>query len=58
MKIILTSVLVSFSVSFIMMKWHIHNASALFEKHLRDSDVWFKEQLSEVLHTIVRHKNQ
>lgn len=48
MKIILTSVLVSFSVSFVMMKWHITNATQLFEKHLIESDIWFRKQLTEL----------
>lgn len=55
MKVILTSVLVSFSVSFIMMKWHITNATQLFEKHLRESDIWFKKQLTELSELVKRH---
>ncbi|HEL1612416.1 TPA: hypothetical protein TXL52_000451 [Streptococcus suis] len=31
MGIILTSILVSFTVSFLMMKWHIHNINKLYE---------------------------
>ncbi|CYU92188.1 Uncharacterised protein [Streptococcus suis] len=56
MKIILTSVLVSFGVSFIMMKWHIINATQLFEKHLRESDIWFQKQLTELSELVKRHK--
>ncbi len=27
------------------MKWHIINATQLFEKHLRESDIWFQNSL-------------
>lgn len=56
MGVILTSILVSFTVSFMMMKWHITNATQLFEKHLRECDVWFQKQLTELSDIVKRHK--
>ncbi|CAM2762393.1 Uncharacterised protein [Streptococcus acidominimus] len=57
MGIILLSAFISFGVSFVMMKWHITNATQLFEKHLRESDIWFQKQLTELSELVKRHKH-
>lgn len=58
MEALIISILFSFIVSFIMMKWHIHNTSVLFEKHMQDSDAWFKEQTKILLNILIQHKRQ
>lgn len=58
MDIIVISAVVSFCVSFIMMKWHIHNASILFKKHLEDSDNLLKEQMANILNSLIQRKHQ
>lgn len=58
MEILIVSILSSITISFIMMKWHIHNTSVLLEKHIHDSDVWFKEQMKILLTSLTQHKHQ
>ncbi|HEL9633916.1 TPA: hypothetical protein U0K44_000734 [Streptococcus suis] len=47
MGIILTSILVSFTVSFLMMKWHIHNINKLINKFCEG---YFETENSNIKH--------
>lgn len=52
MGIILTSILISFTVSFLMMKWHIHNINKLYEGYFELENSNIEKFAKEIMHRL------
>ena len=57
-ELILASFLVSFVVSYTMMKWHSLQVNAILKKYLFETDLLYRKTASEILQLIQQHKRQ
>lgn len=57
-ELILVPFLVSFVVSYTMMKWHTLQVNAILKKYLFETDLLYGKTASETLKLIQQHKHQ